>query len=288
MVGYPQAPHKTTDHRQQIQECPATRALVGKSLLTPRRFVYAIRCRRWSCAYCREQNKRVLFARVAAGRPQRLMTLTCLPRTGETPLDAYKRIRPCVTRLCQMVRDNFGPCEYVCVTERTEKGWPHFHVLMRSPFVPQHWLSDKWLSLTGAPVVDIRRVKEWKSAARYVCKYVLKAVATPGISRFGRVVSFTRGYRLEPFRRRGTPHCTWEILHCLPDDYVRSLGEGWSRSEENGGWTLLPATLEAWDRENADRKDRLNRWLLSRLHTVAGPPVAAPGRREVTHFFPGW
>lgn len=81
--------------------------------------------------------------------------------------------------------------EYLTVVEATQKGWPHLHVLTTRPWIDQAWLSNLWKSLTGAHIVDIRRVKNQGQAASYVSKYLGKA---PHRFLNCKRYYFTRGY----------------------------------------------------------------------------------------------
>lgn len=275
MASYLEPRSCSTEYCQENAACPWARSLLGRGLLNNRTYLYALRCRRWSCGYCCNHNKRVLYARVRDGRPQRFITLTSKPLPGETPVAVYKRIRPRVTQLVQAVRDKFGWCECVCVVERFKTGFPHFHILARSPYIPQAWLSDKWLSLTGAGIVDIRRVADWNGAGRYVVKYVVKEVAGSKGPRFGRVISFTRGYRLTPVKRLDRGHSVWRVIQASPAAVLSSWPRGWGVTEEHGGWTLYPRTEFAEMAEEEERKERLRDWWIRRFGNGLDPPVAA-------------
>lgn len=81
--------------------------------------------------------------------------------------------------------------EYLTVVEATQKGWPHLHVLTTRRWIDQAWLSFLWKSLTGAHVVDVRRVSNHGQAASYVSKYLGKA---PHRFLHCKRYYFTRGY----------------------------------------------------------------------------------------------
>jgi len=67
--------------------------------------------------------------------------------------------------------------QYLAVVEQTQKGEPHLHILLRSPYIAQKLLSSWMGELVGAPIVDIRRIKSQKEVIRYVAKYVTKEVS---------------------------------------------------------------------------------------------------------------
>lgn len=57
--------------------------------------------------------------------------------------------------------------------EHCEDGYPHFHLLARSNFIPQERLKELWEKLTGAYIVDIR--KAHGRSTGYIAKYIQKA-----------------------------------------------------------------------------------------------------------------
>ena len=63
---------------------------------------------------------------------------------------------------------------YLCVFEATKRGEPHLHILCRVKWISQKWLSEQLKDLTGAYIVDIRKVKSQKQIAHYMAKYVGK------------------------------------------------------------------------------------------------------------------
>jgi hypothetical protein len=68
----------------------------------------------------------------------------------------------------------YGEVEYLRVTEVTKKGWPHYHLLLRSGFLPHKVVKTLWAELTGATIVDLRQVKKSFSAYQYLVKYLSK------------------------------------------------------------------------------------------------------------------
>jgi len=64
---------------------------------------------------------------------------------------------------------------YFAVVEETKQGEPHLHILLRSPYIPQAFISDCMRDLIGAPIVDIRRIRSARDVVTYVAKYITKA-----------------------------------------------------------------------------------------------------------------
>lgn len=109
------------------------------------------------------------------------MTLTANPRAWQTPEAAYYGMSKAIPHLFKRIR-RLRPglsLEYFLVWEWTRRGWPHAHLLVRGPFIPQRWLSRQWNELTGAPVVDIRQVSTPAGAVNYLAKYLTKALSVP-------------------------------------------------------------------------------------------------------------
>lgn len=75
--------------------------------------------------------------------------------------------------------------QYFLVWELTKAGWPHAHLLLRAPYIPQKWLARNWQDLTGAPIVDIRAIRHADHVAHYVAKYLAKDPQVPaGMKRY--------------------------------------------------------------------------------------------------------
>jgi len=115
-----------------------------------------------------------IYPRTAQAKPNRLLTLTVDPSGYKSPREAFDLTRRQIPRLFHHLRKKFGSIEYLRVTELTKNGWPHYHFLIRSKYIPHKVIRDKWLELTGAKIVDIRQVKEHFKAYQYLAKYLSK------------------------------------------------------------------------------------------------------------------
>ena len=136
-----------------------------------------LRCRAWSCAECAEQRKTQLIALAMDGLPDKLVTLTSRRRPGLKPelaaaalVRAWRLIRRSLER-----QGNRERVHFLAIFEQTALGWPHLHILVRGPFIPQKWLSAQMDRLADSPIVDVRSIKSRKGAAKYVSKYIAKA-----------------------------------------------------------------------------------------------------------------
>ena len=113
----------------------------------------------------------------ADGAPDTFLTLTANPKCFESPdaraqalVKAWRTIR----RRAQK-KYGYDSIPFLAVFEATKRGEPHLHILLRVKWLDQEWLSAQLEELTGAKIVDIRRVKGRRQAAAYVTKYVGKS-----------------------------------------------------------------------------------------------------------------
>jgi hypothetical protein len=201
-------------------ECPKASTMVGYSMTLQRTVYVAVTCKQWSCSFCGRQ-KVVKFAKIAeAAKPNRFITLTVNNSLYETPRDAYDATRRRIPNLIRSIRRDHGSFEFMRVLEVTRKGWPHYHFIARSDYIPQGWLSNEWAALVGAPIVDVRKIKRHVDAYFYVVKYLAKQHYIPWTNRR---VTFSKHYA-PPIRKEDRPTLQLEqadrdSLH--PNDYAR-------------------------------------------------------------------
>lgn len=190
------------------------------------RIAIPMRCNTWGCAICGPRLKKRLIRKFVAGAPDALLTLTCNPAQNHSPYEAFVRMSKAVNTLFKRLRRLFPKhsLQYALVWETTAKGWPHAHLLLRAPYIPHQVLSSYWAELTGAPIVDIRRVTHEGQVARYVAKYLTKAPEVPpGYKRFRTTRNW---FTLEP------PIKLRELLDC--GKFERSAWE-WNALKD--AWT---------------------------------------------------
>ena len=72
---------------------------------------------------------------------------------------------------------------YMAFAEETENSEPHLHILLRTVFIPQKWISEQMQEILSSPITWIEKIKGPKAAISYVTKYVTKAPAQFGKSR---------------------------------------------------------------------------------------------------------
>jgi len=117
------------------------------------------------------------MAKAAAGNPERFVTLTCNPQVGSSPDDRLLMLARAWRVIVQRLRRKWPgqTVEYLAVVEATKRGEPHLHILLRSPWLPQAWLSNAMAEIMDSPIVDVRYVRNRREVVRYVAKYVTKA-----------------------------------------------------------------------------------------------------------------
>ncbi len=178
--------------------CPYAQTLSAYSLTHSAQVLFVLPCRRWSCRVCADAKIKKLAHSVRAAKPTRLLTLTVDPALYVSPRHAWEETRRKVPLLIRKLRLKFGEVEYLRVTEVTKKGWPHYHLLVRSGFIPHSVVRKLWNELTGARIVDLRQVTATFKAYQYLVKYLSKLHKLEWTERH---VSVSRGF---------IPEDTWE------------------------------------------------------------------------------
>ena len=152
-----------------------------------------LRCRSWGCEYCFQHRLRALRTLAASGEPDKFLTLTLRRDSHDTPDDAAVAMSRALRSLLQWVRRHYHVkhIAYLAVFEAHKSGWPHLHVLLRMPYVPQAELSAEWERLTGSPVVYITAIRSRRGASVYIAKYVSKGPGKwEGVKRYWRSQSY--------------------------------------------------------------------------------------------------
>lgn len=177
-----------------------------------------MRCHKWSCSDCGPRQKRRLLRCLQTTTVDALITLTCASSHFPDPATAFVYLSHQIPHLMKRLRRAYplASIEYFCVWEETRAGWPHVHVLMRGPYIPQRLLSHHWSQLARSPIVDVRAVHQSQDAARYLSKYLTKQPAVPpGYRRFRTSRAFWQGDR--PTRPPPNPSApAWQLRRdCL-------------------------------------------------------------------------
>lgn len=154
--------------------CPTAKTVTGFDPAIDRYVAIGITCKRWTCAYCAHHKIKRLSFLTHNAEPNRLLTLTVDPSIHENPRAAFIATSPKVAELVRKLRLEVNEVEYMRVTEVTKAGFPHYHLLMRSSFIHHSKIKKTWCLLTGAKIVDVRKVHETFKAYSYLVKYLTK------------------------------------------------------------------------------------------------------------------
>lgn len=138
--------------------------------------VQPLKCRTWACDECQPGRKARLIFEAKSGRPNRFITLTSKNQPGLTPSQAAQDLVTAwrTIRRQYMKKHGKGSLAFLAVFEETKRGWPHLHIVCRSAWISQKWLSKRMRELTGSPVVDIRQADGTGKVAHYISKYIGK------------------------------------------------------------------------------------------------------------------
>jgi len=138
-------------------------------------------CHKWTCSKCRKVKSYKWRDIAVAGKPQRFITLTLKENKRLTIHYQARIIKKAFPKLVQKIRKEFGEFEYLVVYELTKKGTPHIHLLQRGVFIPKSWLSREWKKLTGAYIVDIKKIFNPKDVGKYLTKYMGKELGRASV-----------------------------------------------------------------------------------------------------------
>jgi hypothetical protein len=159
----------------------------------PEGVAIGLACKTWDCDVCGPRRRQRLVDEGIAGNPTRFITLTSKPGIHQTPDLAARALVDAWARMYRAARRRWCPggVEFLAVFEKTKQGWPHLHILVRSAFIPQWWLSQELEKHTGAKIVDIQLIRHVKKIANYVSKYVAKdPVKFKGCKRYWRSMKY--------------------------------------------------------------------------------------------------
>lgn len=215
-------------------QCPCSSTMVAFSETFRRQVFIVLPCELWSCRPCSENKVRRIAYKVNKAKPNRLLTLTVDPSLWENPRDAFDGTRDKVSKLCRKLRTRFGEVEYLRVTELTGAGWPHYHLLVRSGYLPHPVVKDHWNKLTGASIVDLRMIHNRFKTYTYLVKYLAKM---HNLGWTNRHMSHSRGFfrkeeeqQTNSLQLRDKSMQDLHLCHYLhmqyPDDTVELIARG--------------------------------------------------------------
>jgi hypothetical protein len=166
-------PHPSTWRNYSC--CPWAKTVIAIDPETENLVVCPVTCKRWGCEYCAVRKIRKLAFLTNAAAPNRWIRLGVDPSRYDSPRAAWEHSSPMLPEVMRCLRKMRNvEVEYLRVTELHQSGYPHYHALLRSGFIPQKILSSEWGRLTGAPVVWISKIDSTFSSFRYLVKYLTK------------------------------------------------------------------------------------------------------------------
>lgn len=206
--------------------CPSAQTYLAYSAKFRCYVLFPVTCKRWTCHACAPIKIKKLSIDVQKAKPNRLLTLTVNPALYSSPRNAFDETRRKVPVLIRQLRKRFGTIEYLRITEATRKGYPHYHLLVRSGYLPQRVVRDMWKDLTGAAIVDLRRVNKTWSAYTYLVKYLSKLHNLEWTERH---VSLSRQFvpKSDSPEPEDLELCNGEIIFSHPAMILAERYQGW-------------------------------------------------------------
>lgn len=207
-----------------LATCPHAQTLSGYRGDPPLEHIMPLPCKQWSCRYCAQRKIRTLAAKTREAMPNRLCTLTVDPKLYADPRAAFDATRDKIPRLIDQLRKRFGDLQYLRITELTNSGWPHYHLLIRSGYLPHQVIKSAWHDLTGAIIVDIRQVPKTWSAVSYLTKYLTKLHRIEWTERH---VSYSRNFFPHPPEpdQPSLDLSGIQIIHQTPANYIQESAQ---------------------------------------------------------------
>ncbi len=198
------------------------------------RHVIPLRCRSWGCPTCARLNRRRILRRLEGADATSFLTLTCNPMRWPNPDAAFHGMSHALDTLVKRLRRLPGVThfEYFLVWERTRRGWPHCHLLLRASLIPVALISNAWDELTSAPIVDIRRVHDPREVVAYIAKYLAKDPAAPPRCKRFRCSRAFFGPIIHSSEHQPASRSHWTLVRATPKEVALS----W----QHEGLTLQP------------------------------------------------
>lgn len=208
------------------------------------RIVASLKCKAWTCEDCITYRKHRMMAEACGGCPNTFITLTSRVNHKQTPAEAAKKLSHAwrLLRLRIMRKYNRRNLPFYAVFEKTKKGWPHLHILARTGWISQRFMSVVMAELIDSPHVDIRRIDNTGRVAGYVSKYMTKDP-----TRFAHSKRYWRSqdYDVRPpkaDRPKHKPGEGWEMWPMPATRFIENCTEwGWIVEQTgNGVWHVHP------------------------------------------------
>jgi len=198
-----------------------------------------LKCKSWGCEFCNPERRKRLIAQVLSGNPTKFITLTVSPDVCESPEERHALLAHSWKVIVKRMRRRFPKreVEYFSVTEATERGEPHLHIVGRFPFVPQSTFSEWMSELANSPIVFIERVRGTRKLVNYLAKYIGKEPA-----KFGNAKRYfySGKYMPEDDYQPSEPRIEggqWSVFRDSMDAFLRLMtNNGFAIRQGGGDW----------------------------------------------------
>ncbi|MGA2434223.1 MAG: hypothetical protein ABSG25_02960 [Bryobacteraceae bacterium] len=277
--------------------CPSATTLIYLNHETARLTLWPVTCKRWGCAYCAKRKVRRLAYLTHEAQPNRWIRLGVNPAlyAADDPAKsaqelAWRDTSPKVPELFRKLKTDYGPIEYLRVCEihngttkyaeleapGKARGFPHYHAMIRSAFIPQKALSRVWGDLTGAPVVWIARIDQSFSSFRYLTKYLTKLHRLDWTNRH---VSYSRGFF--------PPEATEKLAKPQQQVISQSKDHPWKYLTDNYGWQQVALNPDGsytlpWEKDPGEQNTPIDEF------NLCGPPLPTAEHRQSQPFLAEW
>jgi len=231
--------------------CPKSKPSTAWHVSDSERHLFFDKCKSWDCEHCRPQKIARLVGDLKDAMPTRFVTLTTKATSSGCPHAEHVRATTRIPRLFKRMDGDRPKTEYFRVIELTKRGWPHYHFLTRGNYWDQEQLSREWKRLTGAFIVDVRKIKG-KNLINYVTKYVVKGFP---IEWARRRFSASRGFWRRPPTKKAADYVGWSRPMSF---YQSSLVERWA---ELGSEPLSKSTFRPNEANEFKNHPSLRWWL---------------------------
>jgi hypothetical protein len=168
-----------------------------------------------------------------------MLTLTISQNVGESPLDRRIMLHRAwsLLRKRMMRRLKVKVIPYMAFVEKTEKGEPHLHILLRCGYIHYKWYSRQMKDIVKSPIIWIEKIKNAKRAAYYVSKYCTKAPAQFGsMKRYWRARTFVQDSDEKKIKRIWRRDYTGKIRERYRETVQTRLNRGWALKQLTTGW----------------------------------------------------
>ena len=196
-------------------------------------------CKSWGCLRCGRLRRKQLIAIAVAGEPNKMLTLTVSPDVGDSPTARRKLLHEAWVKLRKRMARKLGVrhIPYMAFVEKTKRGEPHLHILLRCGYIHYTWYRQQMRQLLKSPVIWIEKIKGTRNAAFYVSKYCTKAPA-----QFGAMKRYwqSQDYNQSKKEFKEVVRQIFADARVIVGSYIEfektHLEQGWAFKEISDGW----------------------------------------------------